>query len=145
MARALIPTVLLLVTACRVAQPERPSSVPRSAKWAGGSDGGVWIDCEYTTKEPAVGYKCRVFHDTGQVWSQGDFSLARMTKEGREFPAGPFVEGSIDSYEWYDGMQIHVSEDRILVPDGWIDHPFGDGHGKRVRYELGEEKESQSY
>jgi hypothetical protein len=42
-------------------------------------------------------------------------------------------------YQYFDGVTIHLAEERSLVPDGEIDHPFGDGHGKRASYRLGRE------
>ena len=81
-----MPKPLLLVaffgmTACGPVQPpERPASVPASAVWAGGLDGGSWIDCK-----PAAGrrYDCAVYYEgTGEVWDEGVFEFASGQRGG---------------------------------------------------------------
>ena len=135
------------VVSCHGASPPpRPNGVPAEAVWAGGADGGTWIRCAYRTQEPHVGYDCELYNDwSGNLEASGRFVLAYLTSDGPEFPADPFSGGAPTEYQWYNGEEIRISERRTPYPDGWIDFPFGDGHGKRVRYSLGVEEEWQSY
>jgi hypothetical protein len=53
--------------------PNRPANIPKSALWAGGPDGGVWIDCAVPLKGV---FKCGVYaQQTGAVLEEGDFGL----------------------------------------------------------------------
>lgn len=53
--------------------PTRPRSVPAEALWAGGPDGGAWVDC---TQSPTGSFHCEVFADvTGALIERGEFSL----------------------------------------------------------------------
>ena len=137
---------LLVVLACGVARsPERPSGVPETAVWAGGSDGGAWIECRPAAKEPYLEYDCTLYHESGTIWSSGGFIVAER-REGRyDYPSGGFIPPRIRRYQAYDGRRIVVSDGHFLAPRGWIDYPFGDGHGKRERYEGGEAVEAQEY
>jgi hypothetical protein len=57
----------------------RPSGVPSTALWAGGADGGAYIECS-VNEERNVNH-CTVWNDyTGQVAESGDF---RLVKENR--------------------------------------------------------------
>ena len=66
----------VLLWACHGSQPpDRPAAVPVSAEWAGGPEGGAWINCSMATKEPTVSYDCSLFNEDGTVWAQGIFIL----------------------------------------------------------------------
>lgn len=148
--RACLSLSFLLTLACGVPVPARPANVPGSAEWAGGADGGAWIDCRWEAKEPATLYSCTTFNDnTGEVWARGQFVLSRTNRapephEGRFITiAGP--RSDRPSYRSFDGSVIYLSTGELLVPDGWVDHPWENGHGKRVHYSLGEETEEVEY
>ncbi|MEA2570524.1 MAG: hypothetical protein QOI24_2525 [Acidobacteriota bacterium] len=114
-------------------EPRRPASVSPAAEWAGGSDGGSWIDCGQITKEPVVAFRCTMWSEAGDVVARGEFVHAR-------FAGGKWVAiGSLFTrldYSSYDGDVIHLSGRRALIPDGDIDHPFNAQHGKRTTYAL---------
>jgi hypothetical protein len=44
---ALISVLLLQSCSSTRPEPERPSKVPKEAVWAGGADGGSYIQCTY--------------------------------------------------------------------------------------------------
>jgi len=138
---------LLLVSAgcSSMRTPERPKAVPEMAVWAGGADGGAWIDCSPAAKEPYFQYNCTVYHESGTIWSSGAFIVAERRDGGHDFPAGGFIPPRLRRYQDYDGRRISVSDQRSLVPSGWIDYPFGDGHGRHERYERGEALEGVEY
>ncbi len=145
---SLIPALVAL--ACGIQPPPRPVGVPTEAVWAGGSDGGAWIGCKWQTNEPTTSYSCTTYSDSnGRIWAEGQFVLARSAQPSnaskRRFVAvvDPF-SGQL-SYDGYDGRIIYLSTGKLLVPEGWIDHPGSNGHGHRVRYSLGEEKEEIEY
>ena len=116
------------------------------AVWAGGLDGGSWVHCQLSTKEPTVTYDCVIWNDEGQPWSTGRYTYLRATRSAWVAVTGDvFSKATISEYDFYNGTSIVVSDDSRLEPHGWVDYPFGDGHGKRVRYALGERLEEKEY
>ncbi len=78
MQKHLSASIILLVgmSACsnQPKVPPRPNGVPESAVWAGGVDGGAFVDCRYnpTTRLDS----CTVYNDgTGEVWMKGTYRL----------------------------------------------------------------------
>ena len=129
-------SLLVFVESACVNAPGKPNDVPNDAAWAGGSAGGAWIACGQTTKEPYAAFNCAVYHQTGKVWARGHFIHARR-ENGRYMPVGiPFVRLDIRSY---DGVVIHQNNGTALVPDGVVDYPYDNHHGKRATYEMGRE------
>ena len=141
----LICILLGLVGCSGSPDPARPNSLPSTAVWAGGADGGAWIDCHPIAKEPHAEYECTTYQESGVIWSSGHFIVAERRDNRYEYPAAVVFPQAPSRYEWYDGRQICVQEGRFLVPRGWIEYPFGDGHGKRERYEHGEVVESTDF
>lgn len=116
----------LLGCEARVAVPERPAIVPPSAVWAGGADGGAWIDCRPIS---STRFACTIFNDqSGATWARGEYLLS-----GRPSAS----EQSSLRYVSFDGVEIHLADEQSLIPDGWIEFPFSDGGGKRQRFEVG--------
>jgi len=66
-------------------EPERPANVPASAQWAGGPDGGMWIQCD-----PTGGYlSCRVYANvTGVLVEEGEFFLSPGSVRPTRYSAG---------------------------------------------------------
>ena len=57
----------------------RPSSVPSSAKWAGGPDGGSYVECSIDKEHNAN--KCTVWNDyTGQIVESGYYRLSNQNR-----------------------------------------------------------------
>jgi hypothetical protein len=126
----------------RIEPPAHPASVPGSAVWAGGSDGGAWIDCRLAYKEPYVAYTCNLFQDVGRPLASGTYVLADVRYErGKPVyqPTGSLTRADVSRYEAFDGVSVLFHGSRILIPHGVIDHPLGGGHGKRATYVLGRE------
>ena len=97
----LLLCALFSVAACSLSPPpERPASVPSSAVWAGGADGGSWIACE-----PLGGrrYDCAIYYEgDGAVWDQGLF----------EFVSGPRGAEPRDPlrYSHFNGVRVLLSD-----------------------------------
>jgi hypothetical protein len=146
MERGVFLGLLLIASGCGTTQaPMRPKAVAGSAVWAGGPDGGAWIDCAPSAKEPYLEYTCTTYHETGGVWSSGEFIVAERRHDGTfDFPSG-LMPPRIQRYEDYDGRRIYVSDQRSLVPNGWVDYPLEIGHGQRVLYEAGSSVEETDY
>lgn len=54
--------------------PSRPSHVPSAATWAGGRDGGPWINCMPTGRQNVL--RCDVYgHLSGTVLESGDYRI----------------------------------------------------------------------
>jgi len=135
-----------MISACAFNQaPARPERVPKSAVWAGGPDGGAWIDCRPAAKEPYLQYDCTIYYESGTIWSSGAFVVAEGRAGAYRFPSGAFPPVRISQYVDYDGRRVFVRDGGLLLPRGWIEHPSGDGHGKRERYELGELVQTEEY
>jgi hypothetical protein len=89
-------------------------------------------------KEPAAFFHCDIYSDqTGHLTARGSYSLARCDPSGQCKPAASLFP-RLD-YQSFDGVTIHLQEPYALLPDGEIDHPFGDGHGKRLTFRFGRE------
>jgi hypothetical protein len=67
---------------------------------------------------------------TGALETTGSFLLEPDTA-GRE-PTPPFA------YTGADCCEVWLRDGARLVADGLLDHPFGDGHGKRSEWLRGE-------
>ena len=118
--------------------------MPSKAVWGGGDKGGIWMDCKWKSKEPYSTYDCTFYNDhNGSVTAVGDFALAEQTNDDFDLISGigPFNP----KLNFYNGDVVQLTSGKFLVPLGWIDYPFGDGHGKRTRYEYGREIETVSY
>lgn len=78
------------------APKHRPSRVPRYALWAGGADGGSYIDCHYMRESDDD--DCTIYNDfTGDIEVSGRFVL-----QGRARGAKP---GEL-RYRFFDGSSI---------------------------------------
>jgi hypothetical protein len=133
---AAVSTCCVLMACSRTEQPAHPADVPVSAVWAGGSDGGAWINCQFAYKEPFVAYSCNVFRDDGQRWASGTYVLADVDREQGHLvfhPAGTFARVDLSRYQAFDGVSIYLNGSRVLIPNGAIDFPFSEGHGKALR------------
>ena len=86
--------------------PPAPPSVPPSAEWVGGSDGGAFIDCMASENQSIN--TCTVYNDqTGDVWMSGAF-VRSGGKSG--------VLGQDLKYSGADGANIYLSDGSVLVP-----------------------------
>ncbi|MCE5309247.1 MAG: hypothetical protein LLG20_16525 [Acidobacteriales bacterium] len=98
----------MLLTGCNNAHaPARPEGVPHSAVWAGGVDGGAFVDC--SPSHDGGPNPCTVYHDgTGGVLSSGRFVV-----EGTKWGA------TADKLQYYgapDGMSIFLKNHLTLTP-----------------------------
>jgi hypothetical protein len=101
-------------------------------------DGGDWLLCLPEAGAPKGSFSCRVFSDqTGLLTARGKYVLAHCGVTGGCTPQSE-VPATL-RYRFFDGVTVHLVDELALVPDGEIDHPFGDGHGKRAHYQLGQE------
>jgi hypothetical protein len=118
--------------------PQHPTAVPPGAVWSGGPDGGAWVDCKFTTKEPYIGYSCTLYHDSGATWAHGIFALATVGVDHSITPEqSDFAGGDLSDIKGYDGNVIFLSGSHVLVPHVEVTYPDHDGHGVRVKYEFG--------
>jgi hypothetical protein len=82
----------------------RPSNIPVTAVWVGGSDGGTFIDCA----PPRNGHnECVVYFENGEVYMKGRYIL-----EG----TGRAATGRELQYNAADGCRILLSNGLILIP-----------------------------
>jgi hypothetical protein len=132
----LIAVCALLLSESAFAGPPRPALVPKEAVWAGGADGGAWIDCARMSKEPwGPVFQCTIFDDAGGlVWARGLYVVGK--KINGKFQREKRVDGP-PRYSYVDGVILGLVGDKaIMVPHGLIDYPFPDG-GKRITYDHG--------
>jgi hypothetical protein len=137
-----IGAICFFAVACgeEVTAPKRPAIVPATAVWAGGSDGGAWLDC--TAIEPtSKRYRCTTYEENaGEVWAQGEYVIrsAHWDQAAKRASYRPVDQAPAAlQYTFFDGDIIHLAPPLVLVPDGWINHPFEKG-GKKQLYEMGE-------
>lgn len=120
-----ILTVIAVLTAGCVKEevrpdpPKRPVSVPPSAVWAGGVDGGAFIDCA-VKDAAAFTYACTTYDDgVGEVWKRGVFALKRSEwDEAKQAPLFHDVTAAPAPlpYEGFDGEVIFLADSLVLVP-----------------------------
>ena len=109
--RLFIGTVVLgmlsFLTACdRDYTPKRLSDIPESAVWAGGPDGGAWIECQVASDGKSN--PCKVWSDqTGRLEAQGEFHLEREQRAAAKEEL---------RFTGYGGTQIYLADNRVLVP-----------------------------
>lgn len=97
----------------KVVAPERPSTVPETAVWAGGVDGGAWFECSLNIKKNANW--CTIWSDqTGDLWARTHFVLQ---------DSGQPVSNSELDYSSFDGTDIQLVDGRLLVPLVLYDKP----------------------
>lgn len=96
--RLLLALSSATILACCSHAPPRPPSVPATADWAGGEDGGTYIDCRVS---PDGGHDlCTVYGDgDGLVHASGWFVDSRT---GRAASAARL------EYLWFDEDRIHL-------------------------------------
>lgn len=115
--RVLAALAIVLMCSC-TRPPERPASVSKEAVWAGGADGGAWVDCGMSTKEPLTTFRCSIFHENGDPWiDDGSFALVEPTSGGYDFIEGPFHDVHPIGF---DGNIIDVRGSRVLIPEEWV-------------------------
>ena len=129
-----------LSTGCAQSPPARPAGVPADARWAGGPDGGHWFLCtRVVDARSPTRVDCRIYNDqTGGLYSRGEYVI--QVDPDRVTGSGGMSYNSVEellSYAGMDGDAIRLERPLELVPDGVVEYPFGDGHGKRQRFELG--------
>ncbi|QLE84789.1 hypothetical protein FLM48_06640 [Shewanella sp. Scap07] len=85
-------------------EPEtRPITVPKTALWVGGPDGGVYVAMNNTDK----GYVGTVYFDgDGEVWYQGSFKYTGTA---------PFDVNSLSVYAAWDGDTLYLTDGSQLV------------------------------
>jgi hypothetical protein len=89
-----------------VVPPARPAGVPQSAVWAGGCDGGSFIDCASPTLSKTN--PCTVYDDyTGEVFMSGTFVL-RVNSSAAPAEAPEFNAA--------DGVNIFLTDGSRLEP-----------------------------
>ena len=93
--------VICAVVGCQAKAPQRPTKVPASAIWAGGPDGGSWIDC--AKEDSGTTYSCTVYNDSsGDVEAQGKYRLQGL-------PAAPAQL----KFTGFDGEVILLAQGRL--------------------------------
>jgi len=98
---------IFLSCTSKIDPPPRPAGVPQSAVWAGGADGGAFIDCRVNTDGSDA---CVVYNDyTGQPWTRGE---AGYVLEGKARGA---TQDEL-KYLGTDGERIFLTNGETLVP-----------------------------
>jgi hypothetical protein len=123
---------------CTPVPPERKPGIPQEAVWAGGLDGGAWIQC---SKQKGFQYSCSIYNDfTGELMAKGVFFHRRIiydSSENKQIIKDLPNEKDLSPYNFFDGVFIHLAPGEALVPDGEIIWPFDEKHGKKQYFENG--------
>lgn len=87
-------------------QQERPTGVPSSAIWVGGSDGGVFIDCTVSRRgEPN---HCTIYNDgTGDIDFSGKFVIRGINRG---------ANATLLKFQGSDGRNIYLDHKVVLIP-----------------------------
>lgn len=111
--------ILLCSLGCGVNPPPRPSNVPAEAIWAGGSDGGAWIQCS-----PLSGkweFHCIVYRDEGELWAKGTYYLRHIywdKAQNKTIYSLPQYRPPKLEYSWFNGDEIRLADSMVLLGHG---------------------------
>ena len=87
--------------------PPRPESIPQSALWVGGPDGGVYIVLDNKNNENSTVYNVKVFHSEGSTSYIGKLII--------NTPNNPsFDYNDITLYTGWDGDTLYLKDGRSL-------------------------------
>jgi len=106
MARSLLVALLTLsifvFAGCNstVSAPSRPATVPVSAMWSGGKDGGAWYDCSFTPGESTN--LCAIYSERGALWVRASYEIKGQrraaTKEEFRNPGINYIPHATEIY-----------------------------------------------
>ena len=100
----LVAVALASISCEREAVHRRPTGVPESAIWAGGVDGGAFIECVLPASSRTNA--CTVYSDlTGDVWMSGAFALRGSASNNLKV---------VPQFTFTDGTSIHLSDGSVL-------------------------------
>lgn len=103
---ALVVSIVLYITKKTMQKPEKPKTVPRTAIWDGGIDGGNWIDCKYADSLNNTFY-CVVYEDyRGKILYEGIMKL-----EGEKVRLGELQK----TLGIYSGDEIYLKNNKKLI------------------------------
>ena len=89
--------------------PKRPASVPESATWFGGADGGVFAIIERRADDSPYVYRAKIYDDwEGGLWYEG--FLMQHPAEGPEID--PTRTADLSSW---DGHAVRLVDGRKLA------------------------------
>lgn len=89
----------------------RPETVPQSAIWKGGLDGGSFFRCEENRENSTV--SCRVFNEfSGQVELSATYDLSTLEDEIQPWS----IEAFYDKISGFDGRSIYLVGSHELTP-----------------------------
>lgn len=95
-----------LACSSKVAPPPRPTGVPQSAVWAGGADGGAFIDCRVNTDGSD---SCAVYNDfTGEIYMRDAIYILKGQSRGATQEELVYLGA--------DGERIFLANGGFLVP-----------------------------
>ena len=113
----LLLLVALQLMGCRsnVNIPTRPGTVPLSAIWSGGADGGAWYDCSYKAGESTN--LCTIYSESGTLWFQAKYELRG---QHRPVTKEEFLHPWVDHIP--DATEIHLDGGKTLVAVEVLQH-----------------------
>jgi hypothetical protein len=104
----IIVLIILLSGCTSVSEPERPPSVPMTAVWSGGPDGGNWFDCD--SKRDSEYNRCTVYADvTGVVLESGRYQLRDEKRAAMKNEL---------QYAYYSLGEINLRNNKLLLRVG---------------------------
>lgn len=120
----------------------RPVGIPETAIWAGGLDGGSWIDCISIENNSIY---CRVYFEAdGDLYFGGKFVL--FDQSGKKVKLDPDKEKSLNyirtNLSGADGTRIYLIDNSVLEPEGWLYIPYGNVKDQGIKKYFKEGKET---
>lgn len=98
--------------------------MPSSSAWAGGADGGTWIDCWRASDvlrakdgaahaELDARFDCSLYDERGAIQRKGRFRMLDVDDAGALHPAADARR--IIRFDAYDGCRVLLSDKRVLT------------------------------
>lgn len=101
--------MLAAIASCTTEPPEppRPGSVPNTAFWVGGADGGVFVQLERRLSDPRGVYQAKVYYEAGEVWYEGPLVLDPLDGADVNIADRRIFSG-------WDGTQLILVDGRVM-------------------------------
>lgn len=109
--------------------PPRPLAVPSTAAWAGGADGGAWVDCWRVADvlrqhdgaaHPELDdrFDCTIHSERGTIDAKGRYRLLDVEDGLALRPARE--PRRVLRFTGWDGCRLHADPNRVLVHDAKV-------------------------
>lgn len=105
-------SVLLIISGCNnsndnIEEKNRPDSIPSTALWVGGTDGGIYLTIEKNKNDKPSIYRSVIYYSSGGIDYKGKLSINNIKNPS-------FEHENSQSYSSWDGDTLYLRDGREL-------------------------------